>query len=90
MLTTTQTPTDYAQRVAQLVQAMPEDVAREVLHYAEYMDARLKVIDAKWDVLFASTTDEQWDSLIAIWMQGETTDIAVEGDELVPISASNL
>ncbi len=74
-----------AQQLAQLVAALPDDAALEVLHFAEYTAWRARADDARWDALFAATTDAQWDALIAEWMQGEATGIAVKDDELVPV-----
>ena len=80
--------TSLAQQLARLIETLPADAALEVLHFAEYTAVRVRADDAKWDASFANTSDAQWDALIAQWMQGDATGIAVKDDELAPMPLS--
>jgi hypothetical protein len=71
-----------------ILQELPEDSAEHALSYLEFLTAKLAAEDAKWDALFASTTDEQWEMLLTKLNEGEATGIDDSGDELKPIPQS--
>lgn len=59
METATQ-PSTLVQQLAQVIAEMPEEMAREVLHYAEYLKARS---DSAIDIAMAATTPDQWSKI---------------------------
>lgn len=81
-------PAGYAKKVAQIVRAMSPDMAREVLHYAEYLTAK-RDADARWDVLLAATPDDALQRFVDDAMNGDETDIDDSGKVLKPVLTSS-
>ena len=89
---------EYAQRIAQLVTEMPLEIAREALHYVEYLSQRVQEVyepneaelDAE-DALWANTNMKNTAKLQKLSlrlreqeMQGYMTNIVICDGELAP------
>lgn len=89
---------EYAQRIAQLVTAMPLEIAREALHYVEYLSQRVQEADESSvaeleaeDALWASTSVKNTHRLQKLSLRlreqetkGYMTNITLRDGDLAP------